>query len=82
MSILCLFALTGCVAHNPNLKSYMATDMPQFSVEDATTDIANAMSYAYPPGQTTLMLATGDRLLIRAWKINYGPKASKWKPKR
>lgn len=59
--VLCLFALTGCVAHNYNQKSYLAPDMPQFSVEDATSDIADAMSFAYPPGQTTLTLATGDQ---------------------
>lgn len=63
---LCLFTLTGCVAHNLNQKSYLAPDMPPFSAEDAAVDIAAALSYVYPPGQTTLALAVGDNAFNQA----------------
>lgn len=64
--LLSLFMLTGCVAHNYNQKSYLAPDMPQFSVDDAAMDIAKALSFTYPPGQTTLALAAGDHTFNQA----------------
>lgn len=60
--LLSLLALTGCAAHNPNLKSYFSPDMPQFSVADAAADVVDVLASAYPPGQTTLALASGDSL--------------------
>lgn len=79
---LCLFALTGCVAHNLNQKSYLAPDMPPFSAEDAAVDIATALSYVYPPGQTSLSLAMGDNAFNQALEDRLRAKGFKIVPEK
>lgn len=66
MLALCLFTLTGCAAHNSGSKSYLAPDMPKFSLEDVAEDIAGALVFNYPPGHTTFALTAGNNAFNQA----------------
>lgn len=81
---LLMTVLTGCVAHNANIKSYAAPDLPEFSFTQAAQETAAVLVQVYPPAFTTIILSDGDAELnqlieneLRAQGFNIGGQQDK-----